>query len=249
MEQSSTFKRVEMLVIQPDVLDPLDRFVEWLEHDRIDIKLVRPFLGETVPQFLDSAGLIVLGGSMNAYDDEVFPWLEDIRNLLRQAVESETPTLGICLGAQLLATSFDGKVTVNAPAGPEVGVINIKWTKDAESDDLFGGFKEPFLAGAFHHDGITRLPSESVRLGTGVKYPNQVFRIGSAWGVQFHPEVSPDQFKRWLEVARRDDFGTDECFAEEVEEFRRLDPSVSQHQERLAQRFAQTVVDRALVRK
>lgn len=248
MGQSSALQQVELLVIQPDVLGPLDRIAEWLDHEILKIKLVRPFQGETIPQVLDSAGLLVLGGSMNAYADDESPWIEDIRNLYRQAVAANIPALGICLGAQVLATSFDGQVSVNDPEGPEYGVVEIEWTKESESDELFSELPAPFLACAFHFDGISKLPSAAIRLGTGSRYPNQVFRQGSAWGVQFHPEVSPKQFERWLDSAKQDDSMDDKDFAEKLAEFHRLDSTVWQHQELLVQRFIQKVLNDVLIK-
>lgn len=246
MGESSAAQQVEILVIQPDVLDPLDRLTEWLDHEALKITLVKPFEGDKIPTVLLSAGLIVLGGSMNANADAEFPWLEDIRNLYRQAVAKNIPALGICLGAQILATAFGGQVTVNAPEGPEYGVVEVEWTKAAENDEIFSELQEPFLACAFHFDGITQLPSTAVRLGIGDRYPNQAFRQGSAWGVQFHPEVSPQQFELWLESAQIDDSMKNWRFEETLADIKRVDSTIQQHQQLLAQRFVQKVLNNVL---
>jgi|SRR5690625_5163765 len=246
MGEPSAAKQVEILVIQPDVLDPLDRLMEWLDHEALKITLVKPFEGDKIPTVLLTEGLIVLGGSMNANADEIFPCLEDIRNLYRQAVAQNIPALGICLGAQILATAFGGQVTVGAPEGPEYGVVEVEWTQEAEADEIFRGLHEPFLACAFHFDGITQLPSTAVRLGTGNRYPNQAFRQGSAWGVQFHPEVSPKQFELWLESAKNDDSMNDWKVEETLAEIKRVDSTIQQHQQLLAQRFVQKVLNDVL---
>lgn len=232
---------LELLVIQPDPLVPLGRLSDWLEHDGVDIKVVRPFQGDQIPQRLNSAGLIVLGGTMHADSDEAYPWLEDIRALYRQADQANIPALGICLGAQLLATTFGGEVSVHDPAGPEYGVVEVCWTKEAEFDELVGGLSAPLLGGAFHSDGISKLPSGSVKLGTGKNYPNQVFRRGAAVGIQFHPEVSPRQFRHWLEASLGVNLETDESFTETLDEFTRLDSSVAAHQKSLVHRFLESV--------
>lgn len=224
-------------MVQPDPLVPLGRLSDWLEHDGVDIKVVKPFQGDQIPQRLNSAGLIVLGGNMHADSDGEYPWLEDIRTLYRQANQANIPALGICLGAQLLATTFGGQVSVNDPARPEYGVVEVHWTKDGELDELVGGLSSPLLAGAFHSDGISKLPRGSVRLETGTNYPNQVFRYGSAVGVQFHPEVSPKRFRHWLEVSLGINTATNESLTTTLDEFAHLDSSVVAHQKSLTHRF------------
>lgn len=220
----------QILVIQPDANWPPRRFWQWLEAAGVEIVLVRPFLGEDIPMRLESDGLIVLGGGMSAYADEAYPWLSDIRQLYRQADEASIPVLGVCLGAQLLATTFAGEVTLDAPMGPEIGVVEVQWTEDARSDDLVGGLVGPLWAGAFHYDVVTQLPIDAVRLGVGNKYPNQIFRRGTAVGVQFHPEATPKMFLEWADVAMLEHPELKELIAAKVHEFERLD-FYSRHEE------------------
>lgn len=198
-----------ILVVQPDPRAGLDRFGPWLRDAALTPRVVRPFLGEPVPRSAASDdGLVVLGGSMSATDDAELPWLGDVKGLLRTAVAEEVPTLGICLGAQLLADALGGEVR-RGEAGLESGVVEVAWCRAAADDDLLGQLPRPLLVGAMHEDAVVRLPEGAVLLGTGVTYPHQAFRIGRAWGVQFHPEISPQTFRGWREVVApglRDDF-------------------------------------------
>ena len=95
--------RPRLLVIQPDPLTVLDRFGEWLADAAVSIEVVRPFAGDVVPEYLRTDGLLVMGGRMSVWHDRDHPWLADVRRLFRHAVQAARPTVGICLGAQLLA--------------------------------------------------------------------------------------------------------------------------------------------------
>lgn len=192
--QDRRIKRV--LMVQPDEKDDAGRFGLWLEAEGLQIDLVRPFAGEPVPTTSTADAVVVLGGSMGANDDAIHPWLLDIRGLLSDALSREVPTLGICLGAQLLAVASGGTV-VQGDAGLECGVVSVEWTDGSVLDPLVGGMPEPFLAASMHFDAIDSLPVDAMLLGTGQTYPNQVFRIRRAWGVQFHPEVTPERFASW----------------------------------------------------
>jgi len=186
-------------VLQHDTVAPLDRFAGWLEG--VDLHLVRPFAGEPVPTS-PGVGLLVLGGRMSAYDDERAPWLPATRDLLAETVAAGVPVLGICLGHQLLAAATGGEVTVAAPAGREAGVVEVSWRPAAADDPLLG----PAVAGAtcsyqyaMHEDAVTRLPPGAVHLAASARYPVQAMRVGSALGVQFHPEASPARVGRYAE--------------------------------------------------
>jgi GMP synthase (glutamine-hydrolysing) len=185
----------EIVVVEHEVGCPLDRFADWLVD--VDVRMVRPYLGDPVPESVRD-GLIVLGGEMSAYDDEVAPWLPAVRDLLRTVVREEVPTLGICLGAQLLAIAAGGDVLVAAPGGRESGVIDVRWRAEAVADPLVSGLPDPTAGPSMHADAIVRLPDDAVWLGASSAYPHQAFRLGTAaWGVQFHPEVSLRTFRGW----------------------------------------------------
>lgn len=209
-----------VLVIQPDEEDPLDLFDPILRWNDVASTVVRPFAGEPVPHQVEADGLIVLGGEMGANDDHDHPWLADIRHLLRAAVDEQVPTLGICLGGQLLAAACGGTVE-RGGSGMEVGAVPIDPRPEAADDALLGRISWPATFATMHQDVIVDLPADSVWLAESRMYPHQAFRLGPrAWGLQFHPEVSLDGFRRWggapgqdPETTRRIERGTAE-FAE-----------------------------------
>jgi GMP synthase-like glutamine amidotransferase len=167
------------------------------------VQVVRPYLGDALPAVSQLSGLLVLGGSMGAWDDEIAPWLPAVRDLLRDAVRTGLPTLGICLGGQLLAAACAGTVE-RGGAGLEVGVIPVTPLPAADSDPFFGRVRRTldgdWPVHQYHFDAVTRLPADAELKVTGDRYPHQGFRVGAAaWGVQYHPEVSTDLFTTWLE--------------------------------------------------
>lgn len=210
-------------VIQQDATVPLDMFEEWL--DGVELRTIHSYAGEPVP--VDPAevgdGLIVLGGEMSAVDDVVAPWLPATRELLAAASSSGVPTLAICLGAQMLALARGGRLQVAAPPGVEAGIIDVQWRPEAAGDVLLGGLLDLTVAEerrstpmpSMHADAVVDLPRGATWLASSAMYPYQAFRIGSAWGVQFHPEAGTELLSAWAtndaevdEVAVRDAYAS-----------------------------------------
>ncbi len=153
--------------------------------------------GDAVPGGLDGFdGLVVMGGPMSARSDEGFPTRQAEIGLLAQAVNRGMPTLGVCLGAQLLAAASGG--VVFAGEGLEVGWAPVHLTAQAEDDPLFAGL--PRAVTVLHWHGETyRRPPDGVTLASNARYPEQAFRVGpAAWGLQFHIEVDDEAVRRFV---------------------------------------------------
>jgi GMP synthase (glutamine-hydrolysing) len=233
-----------VVVIEHEPGCPLDRFTGWLDGLAVDV--VRPYAGDAVPLLRGGShgagvvdGIVVLGGQMSAYDDDVAPWLPATRDLLRDAVATGRPALGICLGAQLLAVAAGGKVEVGAAPGRESGVVDVRWRPEARDDPLVAGLADPFPGPSMHADAIVDLPADAVWLASSGLYPCQALRVGAAaWGVQFHPEVSLSTFRGWAEHLA--DVDTETVTAE----LQARDTEVAAAGRALARRFAGLVADR-----
>lgn len=171
---------------------------EWLPADGLALDVVEPWRGEELPGSLAGYGaLVVMGGPMGAYDDKDAPWLPATRALLARAVADGVPTLGVCLGAQLLAVATGGRVEVG-PAGPELGLGDLVLTPAAADDPLLGDLPREVRAVQWHHDHVVDLPPHATLLASSPRYPHQAFRVGpAAWGLQFHPEVDVDTVAGW----------------------------------------------------
>lgn len=171
---------------------------EWLMEAGATLDVRRLFDGDEVPQSLDGFdALISLGGAMAAWQDDVAPWLPATRALLAAAVQAGRPTLGICLGAQLLALATGGAVET-AAGGPEVGAYLTAKRDAADRDPLFDSMPMTPDVMQCHFDVITELPPKAALLMAGTGYPHQAFRVGSAaWGLQFHVESTAATLRQW----------------------------------------------------
>lgn len=232
-----------LLVIEPDAKAILDNFEPWLTAAGLSIQTVRPYDGDVVPRTLAGAdAVLVLGGSMSSLDDHDYPWLEDIRELLRSTHAAARPALGICLGAQLMAQAHGGLVEVGA-RGTEAGLISVHWRDQAKDDSFVGDLPDPFLVGALHGDAIATLPPTALWLAESDQYAYQAFRLGtSSWGLQFHPEVSPEALRMWLFGMDRNDQHDNSRLEHHATEFERHQDTVLAGTSTLATRFADQIM-------
>jgi GMP synthase-like glutamine amidotransferase len=189
-----------LLVVQHQADAGLGRLHRYLASDA-DLQVVRPDLGDRLPDDLEGIdGVVVLGGSPAAWEDERAPWLPPTRALMARAVDEAVPLLGLCLGAQLLALATGGRVE-RGTAGLETGLSRITPTAHAAGDPLMAALPADGYPGPQgHQDAVTELPAGAVLLATGELYPHQVFRVGeAAWGLQYHPEVTAENFAGWVD--------------------------------------------------
>lgn len=141
------------------------------------------------------AGLVVFGGEMNADQLDRYTYLRRVREMMRHAVDRAIPTLGICLGAQILARAFGARV-YRAPVR-ELGFVPIVPSPAALDDPLLSQVRPGDHFFEWHEDTFD-LPAGATLLATGNAVHHQAFRIGSGWGIQFHPEVDAEEITRWL---------------------------------------------------
>jgi len=168
----------------------------------LDIR--RVFAGEPMPSDLSGfAGCVVMGGPMSACDDRGFPTRRAELDLLSDAIARGMPTVGVCLGAQLLALAGGGTV-FRGPSGPEVGWASIELTEQAADDPLLAGLPDRLTVLHWHGDTFA-LPPGSVHLACSSLYEGQAFRIGArAWGLQFHLEVDEVAVAAFLDAFGED---------------------------------------------
>lgn len=187
-----------VLVVQNQPGGGPRRFGEWLTEDGLKLDIVSGHQGRMPPSTVQHHdAVLVLGGGFLPDDDARAPWLAPTRGLVRDALDTGTPVLGICLGAQLLALVAGGVVEGDVGA-PEAGSTPIRRRDAADGDPLFGALPDRFPAIEHHVDAITKLPTDAVWLAESDRCPIQGFRVGAtAWGTQFHPEVTPDRLLGW----------------------------------------------------
>ncbi len=149
-------------------------------------------LGGRAPEGADA--VIVLGGAMHPDEDERHGWLTTELRWLEGLLDRGTPLLGICLGSQLVARAAGAEVFRSSES--EVGWFPVEPTAAAADDPVAGAWPERFDAFEWHHYTHT-LPAGAVELARS-RVCTQAFRLGKAWGVQFHPEVRAEQVEAWL---------------------------------------------------
>lgn len=175
-------------------------FEDWIRRelsDAADWRVVNVAAGEALPSPTDCAGAVITGSP--AMVSERAPWSEATAAWLRAAHADEVPLFGICYGHQLLADALGGEVGYH-PHGPEAGAVDVERLAAAETDPLLGALPVCFSANVIHWQTVLRLPPGAERLAGNAFEPHQAFRLGSAWGVQFHPEFDQHAMRRYLEL-------------------------------------------------
>lgn len=186
--------------------------VHWLQHaDFEDLGCIAPWLaaraaivtrtrlhaGQSLPGIADFDWLIVMGGPMNIYEYDRYPWLRPEKQLIRQAIDSGRRVLGICLGAQLIADALGGIVTRNAQT--EIGWFPVHMNAAAAGSRLFAGFPATFTAFHWHGDTFS-IPPGSRPLAASEACAHQAFDYGErVAAIQFHLEVTAANARVWFE--------------------------------------------------
>jgi GMP synthase-like glutamine amidotransferase len=164
----------------------------------------RVFAEDPLPGDLSSYdGLVVMGGPMSAASDHEFPTRRHELSLLQTALAQGVPTVGVCLGAQLVAHAAGAAVYPGGP-GAEIGWSPVTLTAAGRTDSLFADVPERLNVLQWHGDTFD-LPDDAVLLASNAAYPNQAFRIGAAaWGLQFHLEVTAQAVDGFLDAFAED---------------------------------------------
>lgn len=147
--------------------------------------------------------ILTFGGSANPDAESKHPWLVTEKAYLAEALAQRVPMFGVCLGAELLSEAA-GTPSIRSPAGPEIGWYRVTLTPAAEKDPVFAGLERSFTALGWHSFEVP-LPAGAVELAHSAKCL-QAFRIGeTVWGIQFHAEVTAQDFQVWLDTAHSDE--------------------------------------------
>jgi GMP synthase-like glutamine amidotransferase len=185
------------LVLQHIACEPPGVFEDVLHERDTELHRVELDEGEALPDWREFDAIVAMGGPMSANDDAELPWLTEEKRVIGEAVRAGMPFWGVCLGVQLLAASLGARVYPGS--SPEVGILPVELTLDGLVDPVFEGLPHELLTLQWHGDTFD-LPHDAVRLAGSPAYPNQAFRVGKAYGVQFHLEVSAKMAHEWAEV-------------------------------------------------
>lgn len=186
-------QKMLLIVHDRDVMD--DRASAWAGRRGFQLNWVCPADGDSLPALDDSvAGVIVYGGAQDVDQQDRYAYLKDEMRLLDRALKRETPVLGLCLGAQLLAHTLGETVSGHPEGQAEYGYYDLLPTEAGK-----GVFGESMKVLQSHWHGWYRTPPGAVKLAGTHAFPEQAFRYGSnAYGFQFHPETSRTGLTRWI---------------------------------------------------
>jgi GMP synthase-like glutamine amidotransferase len=161
----------------------------WAEERGHETSGTMLFRDESLPGLEDLDWLVVMGGPMNIYEHDKYPWLGREKEFIHQAINAGKIVLGICLGAQLMADVLGAKVHRNEER--EIGWFPVKLTALARDSRIFRALPESFTAFHWHGDTFD-IPPGGVRMAESQACRNQAFELGKAVGLQFHLESSMD---------------------------------------------------------
>ncbi|NCB03806.1 MAG: type 1 glutamine amidotransferase [Spirochaetia bacterium] len=177
---------------------------EYLKEQGSLLKIIDLSLGDKLPKTLDHVhAVICLGGPMNVYEEEKYPFLKEETLLIQDVIRREIPFLGICLGSQLLAKACGAKV-VRSPY-KEIGFSKATLTPLGKGDPLFSQVEQEIDVFQWHED-MFEVPEEGVLLAESRMCPHQAFKIGkSAYGLQFHVEIREEDIETWVRKYKHED--------------------------------------------
>ena len=160
----------------------------WLQAADFAVTGTRFYEAPDLPEPDEADLLVVMGGPMSVNDEVEFPWLVQEKRFIRAAIQSGKSVLGVCLGAQLIASAMGARVYRNHTR--EVGWLPVQAVPHFEP----GTFHFPLSTTAFHWHGETfDLPLGAVHLARSAACENQAFQLGPCViGLQFHLETTPE---------------------------------------------------------
>lgn len=184
-----------LIVLHQERSNP-GRVAQELRARGCELDIRRPSLGDPLPATMETHdAAVIFGGPMSANDD--LPFIRAETDWISVPLKEEKPFLGICLGAQMMAKNLGARVYRREDKRCEVGYFPVRPT--AQGAHLFD---DPQYVYQWHVEGFD-LPHGAVQLAEGADFPVQAMRYGkSAFGIQFHPELTSLMMNAWLVMAR-----------------------------------------------
>jgi len=181
-------------VLQHAPFEGLASIAQWLATQKAETTCSRFFENEKLPAVHGLDLVIAMGGPMSVNDETALPWLRDEKRFIREAVQTGVPVLGVCLGAQLIASALGARVYPNAQK--EIGWFPVEATPVTGEE-----FHFPRKLQVFHWHGETfDLPPSAVRIASSKACANQAFQVGRrTLALQFHLEVTPEAVHAFVE--------------------------------------------------
>lgn len=201
---------MKVIIIKHIDIEGPGTIADFLNDMGIPYEVIDVFDGKSLPDSLsNTAAVIILGGPMNVYEEDKYPFLKDEDEFLKEVIRKDLPALGLCLGAQLIAKA-KGAIVKKARE-KEIGWFKVSLTRDGLNDPLFQGFSRDIDVFQWHGDTF-EIPEGALKLAESEICPNQAFKIGGKiYGLQFHLEVTEEMIQQWFD-----------CYRDEIESLKGL---------------------------
>ena len=187
---------MKFLILQHINIEHPGIFLKFMKEDNIKIDTVELDENEKIPKLNQYDAMIVMGGPMDTWQEETYPWLKPEKEAIHKFVcVNKKPFLGLCLGAQLLSEAVGGKV--RKMKTPEIGVLKVSVTDDKS---LFKGLNKDLKVLQWHSYEVQGLEDNKdvTHLASSPETKYQIFKYQNhAYGIQFHIEVKDTTVGEW----------------------------------------------------
>ncbi len=191
---------MEIVVLQHINIEDPGYIKDLMISDGVKLTTVELDEGEEIPEDLTKFdAMFCMGGPMDTWMEKEYPWLIDEKKRIKEfVVDLKKPYLGFCLGCQLLGEVVGGKVVKSS--NPEIGMLNINFSKNKNNDQLFSKFPENITSLQWHSYEVQSLESNKdvTLLASSPETKYQIFKYQNhAYGIQFHIEIKDTTVGEW----------------------------------------------------
>lgn len=173
----------------------------WAKKNDYTVTSTHLYKNDSFPRQQEFDWLVIMGGPMNIYDEDIYPWLADEKIFIRESIAADKVVIGLCLGGQLIADVIGGKVTRNPYR--EIGWHPIRLSREARSSPLFSFFPPEPLVFQWHGDTFSVLPEAARCIAASDACQHQAFIYKQrVFGFQYHLENTPEIIAGLVENCR-----------------------------------------------
>jgi len=188
---------MNVLIIKHIEIEGPGLIEDCLRQEKTPYQILTLEPGLPLPKLDNLSHIVILGGPMNVYEEDRYPFLKDEDLFIKEAIQRGKFVLGICLGAQLIAKALGARV-IKSPKR-EIGWYDVSLTRIGAVDPLFSHLPKTFSVFQWHEDTF-EIPHSATLIATSSLVPYQAFRYGdNAYSLQFHLEVTEEMIREWME--------------------------------------------------
>ncbi len=174
----------------------------WANERNYPLTSTLLFEDDTFPQLNDFDMLVVMGGPMGIYDEDIYAWLKPEKAFIKSAIEANKIVLGVCLGSQFIADALGAEVYANKQK--EIGWFPITKTEEGKGEELLTDLPDSFTVMHWHGDTF-ELPEGAIHLLQTRACVNQAYLYNNnVLGLQFHLETMPESLQYLIDNCREE---------------------------------------------